>query len=82
MDADSVSGKLLRMSHGAEPFPASNREFSVGQQITVLAWWAKRAPVKCEIRELWSKFDNLLTVQPLEGNPHLRNVDIKDVVRN
>lgn len=48
-----------------------------GDEIMVLAWWANRKPIRCEVRTVW---ENMVAVKPLEGNPHMRHVPKDDIV--
>lgn len=54
-------------------------QWPVGMRVVVKAWWNSGKTVLCEVRSKAESSEHL-TVQPLEGNPHMRFVSIADVV--
>lgn len=58
--------------------------FVEGQECMIPGWWVKNQPCKCKVVRVyrhepdnrWEKGFILMTVQPLEGNPHQRSVPI------
>lgn len=54
-----------------------------GEEVTVLAWWAKNAPIRVRLGEIWKSGYTqqwLAYAYPLEGNPHARMIQIDDVL--
>jgi len=55
----------------------NGKTFYYGQEIFVKAWWQNGHPVICRISRFYETF---IEVRPLEGNPHARHVNIKDIL--
>lgn len=57
--------------------PRLVRDFPLNSVVPVRAWWwPDKRVVKCRVVQHWSTSDDLITVQPIEGNTHQRTVRV------
>jgi len=59
-------------------FEYINNIYKKDQIITVSAWWRKEIRTKCRIHSIDKWFVHL---RPLEGNPHMRAIALKDFIK-
>lgn len=54
--------------------------YTVGTVVFVRAWWNNQKPVKCAVVSAPVGY-KLITVQPLEGNPHQRSIRATEIIQ-